>query len=244
MNNVNPVLSTYGFDHTNALKKEPLQLLAEVSTSLLSRLSCSVQILEPYDSGPLEQQISDKHTPCHAHLLNAFSISHLPASKRVMPFIKPVNKDTQQHVQTTTVQFDATDSFASGGHLFPTLKEENMSKKYQSSKARYSASERGKSVRAKYAVSEKGKANRAKCRAKYLATDKGKKSRAKSRAKYAASAKGKLRQAISNAKANAYRSAIRKGFSEKAARQQGELAANNKREELSSMLSASLSSPC
>lgn len=203
-----------------------------------------MQILEPYDSGPLKQQMSDKHTPCHAHLLNGFSISHSPASTSVMSLVKPLNKDTQQYVQTTTAQVNSTDSFGSAGHMFPTLNEENVSKKYQSSKARYSASERDKACRArraaKYAVSDKGKANLA----RYLATDKGKKSKAKSQIKYTSSVKGKLRQAICNANANTYRSAIKKGFSEKAARTQGELAANNKREELSSMLSCSLSSQC
>lgn len=244
MDNVNPVLSIYGSDHTDVLKKGPLQLLAEVSVSQLSRQGCSVQILEPYDSEPLKQQMSDKHTPCHAHLLNGFSISHSPASKSVMSLVKPLKKDTQQYVQTATAQFNATDSFGSAGHIFPTLNEENVSKKYQSSKARHSASERDKACRArraaKYAASDKGKANLA----KYLATEKGKKSRAKARIKYASSVKGKLRQAICNAKANAYRSAIKKGFSEKEARKQGELAADKKREKSSSMLSSSLSSQC
>ena len=259
--NVKLVPSTYGFDHPDELTKDPLQLLPAIALSQLSGLGCSAHILKPHDLRPFEQQMTDKYTPCPAHLLDGFSISHSPASNSVMPFIKPLDKDKQRHVQTTTAQFTATDSFVSGGHVFPTLKEENVAHKYKSSKARYAASERGKIARArylasergkacrarisaKYAATDKGKANRAKCQAKYLATDKGQKNSARARAKYAASVKGKLRQAICNAKSNTYQSAIRKGFSKKEARKQGELAANNKREELSSMLSSSLSSQC
>ncbi|MBO9496475.1 hypothetical protein J7438_20670 [Thalassotalea sp. G20_0] len=41
-----------------------------------------------------------------------------------------------------------------------------------------------------------------------------------------------MNKAIGNAKSNAYRSAIRKGFSEKEARKKGESAANAKKAEL------------
>ena len=56
----------------------------------------------------------------------------------------------------------------------------------------------------------------------------------KVRAKYAASVKGRMIKAINNAK-NAYISAVRKGASEAVARKQGELAAINKKAELSSV---------
>ena len=101
--------------------------------------------------------------------------------------------------------------------------------------AKYAASVKGKVAKAKYAASVKGKAVKAKCDAQYLASVKGKMVKAKCDAKYAASVKGKVANAIRSAKSNAYKSAIKKGFSEKEARKKGESAANAKKAELLSM---------
>ncbi|MGO0306513.1 hypothetical protein ACTL6P_07845 [Endozoicomonas acroporae] len=118
------------------------------------------------------------------------------------------------------------------------------SDKGKATRAKYFASDKGKAVRAKYLASDKGKATRAKylasdkgkaIRAKYFASDIGKAVRAKNDAKYIATVKGKVTRAISNAKSNAYRVALKKGFSEKEARKKGESAANAKKTELLSM---------
>ena len=102
-------------------------------------------------------------------------------------------------------------------------------------RARYFATEKGKTSKARYAASDKGKKTRARARAKYEASVKGKTSRAryyasdkykKTLAKYHASPAGRMVRAISNAKSNTYRSALKKGISDKVARQLGELAAN------------------
>ncbi|WBA86234.1 hypothetical protein [Endozoicomonas sp. GU-1] len=97
--------------------------------------------------------------------------------------------------------------------------------------AKYAATVKGKATRAKYLASDKGKATRA----KYFASDIGKAVRAKNDAKYIATVKGKVTRAISNAKSNAYRVALKKGFSEKEARKKGESAANAKKAELLSV---------
>ena len=87
-------------------------------------------------------------------------------------------------------------------------------------------------IRARYNASPSSRASRARCNAKYSASEKGK----KSRARYNASAKGRVNQAIKNARSGAYRTGIKQGLSEELARKKGDLAAQKKRAQLSSVL--------
>ena len=129
--------------------------------------------------------------------------------------------------------------------------------------SRYAASDKGKKTKARYLRSDEGRARHSKWQAKYAATDKGKAVRARIQAKYAASNKGKavmakylasdkyrlnrarrkvhvsdktrMSRAIANARSIACRAALRKGFSEEEAKEQGKLAADKKRAEISLM---------
>ncbi|USE36943.1 hypothetical protein [Endozoicomonas sp. SCSIO W0465] len=124
----------------------------------------------------------------------------------------PLNNNAQQQVHTKSVEFTA--------HSEPvTLRFKEVS-----------TCDKRKAIQAKYNASDKGKASSAKRSAKYNASNKGK----ERRSKYLASEKGKLCIAIINARASAYRSAIKKGFSEEAAREKGESAANAKKAKLAS----------
>ncbi|WP_257294021.1 hypothetical protein [Endozoicomonas sp. YOMI1] len=102
-------------------------------------------------------------------------------------------------------------------------------------KAKYQVSEKGRKTRAKYRASHKGKETKARATAKYEASDKGRQARARARAKHEASDKRKIAKTINNARSNTYQSAIKKGFSEEVARKKGDLAANVKKAELSSV---------
>ncbi|WP_209276637.1 hypothetical protein [Thalassotalea sp. G20_0] len=98
--------------------------------------------------------------------------------------------------------------------------------KGRASRARYAKTDKGKASRAKYAKTDKGKASRA----KYAKSQKGRANNNRCVAKYVQTAKGKKIKAICNARSNAYRAALKKGFSEKVAREKGELAANVKKQ--------------
>ncbi|MGO0307547.1 hypothetical protein ACTL6P_13225 [Endozoicomonas acroporae] len=107
-----------------------------------------------------------------------------------------------------------------------------VSDKGKKTKARYEASDKGKKAKSRYEASEKGKETRA----KYRTSDQGKMVTYRARAKYYSSVKGKVKKAIYSAQLMAYKKAIRKGFSEKVAREKGKEAANAKQAELSSLL--------
>ena len=181
---------------------------------------------------------------------------------------EPLTDYTRQQILTETVKFKATESFVSGVPMSLLSEEVGISETGSSSQtepdkskmlrarsnagyaatakgsaskarsqARHAASDKMKMARARYNASAKGK----KVRAKYFASDKCKLRRAQRSARYFATSNGMKSRAISNAKSNAYHSALKKGFDEKKARKKGELAANNKRAELSSVFSGAVS---
>ncbi|WP_422445603.1 MULTISPECIES: hypothetical protein [unclassified Endozoicomonas] len=107
-----------------------------------------------------------------------------------------------------------------------------VSDKGKKSRARYEASDKGKKTKSRYEASDKGKETRA----RYRTSDQGKMVAYRAKAKYYSSVKGKVKNAIYSANLMAYKKAIRKGFSEKVAREKGKEAANAKQAELSSLL--------
>lgn len=188
------------------------------------------------------QEVTNQEPPS-PRSLNDFSISHLPFAENasthfslpstlLVAVVGPLNKNTQQPGHTVTSGFTVTESSCSGDPQPPAPEVASASEKRKTNKAKnqakYVASEKGKASRARYFRSEKGKASKA----RYASSDKG----LANKAKYNLSDKAKAYRAIRNARSNAYKSAIRKGFSEKLAREKGELAANAKRAELSSVL--------
>ncbi|MBO9483609.1 hypothetical protein [Salinisphaera sp. G21_0] len=169
-------------------------------------------------------------------------LSFSQPSSRPVAMIDPLIKDTHEQITTKTTEFTAPESSGSVEPLPLTLSVAHQQTdekkasfapgKRRSAKKTYRECGKGLAAKskcnAKYFASDKGKV----ARAKYFASDKGKAARAKNDAKYAATVKGKVTRAISNAKSNAYRSALKKGFSEKEARKKGESAANAKKREL------------
>ena len=177
--------------------------------------------------------------------------------------VESLIKCNQQQVLTETGNFKANDSFVSGVPValeevpvsgMDSSNQSNYTKSVNDrarrarNNSRYAASDKGKRTKARYLRSDKGRARHSKWQAKYAATDKGKAGRARIQAKYAASNKGKaviakylasdkyrLNRAIANARSIACRAALRKGFSEKEAKEQGKLAADKKRAEISLM---------
>ena len=156
--------------------------------------------------------------------------------------VEPLAEYTRQQILTETVKFKATESFVSGVPMSLLSEEVGVSETGNSNQTK---SNKRKMLRARskarYIATAKSRASRARSQAKYAASAKGKLTDAQKRARYFASQKGMISRAISNTKSNAYHSALRKGFDEKQARKQGELAANNKRAELSSVFSGSVS---
>ncbi|MBO9496467.1 hypothetical protein J7438_20625 [Thalassotalea sp. G20_0] len=182
-------------------------------------------------------------------------LSFSQPSSRPVAMIDPLIKDTHEQITTKTTEFTAPESSGSVEPLPLTLSVAHQQTdekkasfapgKRRSAKKTYRETEKGRAVQKAYRECGKGLAAKSKCnakyfasdkgkvaRAKYFASDKGKAARAKNDAKYAATVKGKVTRAISNAKSNAYRSALKKGFSEKEARKKGESAANAKKREL------------
>lgn len=195
----------------------------------------SVQMLNPPGSGYLVQQATGQSTARPSRLLDDFSISHLPPTKGGLTLVEQLNINKQQMSYIETVRFKATESLGVGRRMSSMHKETCVLGTGNSNRAKYNASEKYKKVRARYLASDKGKANLARSRAKYAASGKGKANKARSRAKYAASDKGKAKQLIRSARYRAYRAALKKGFSEELAREKGELAADNKKAEISSV---------
>ena len=107
-----------------------------------------------------------------------------------------------------------------------------QSEKGKATRKTYRESERAKASQKTYEESEKGKATRK----TYRESERGK----ATQKAYRESDKGKMKRAIINARFIAYKSALKKGFSEEAARQKGELAANAKRAKLLSASSSPL----
>ncbi|MGI2029566.1 hypothetical protein [Endozoicomonas acroporae] len=201
------------------------------------------------------QEVTNQEPP-YPRSLNDFSISHLPFAEnasahfsqlppRPVAVVRPLNKNTQQPGHTVTSGFTGTESSSSDEPQPPAPEVASASEKRKTNKAKkqtkYVASEKAKLRRARYLRSEKGKESKA----RYASSAKGRASQARyylsdtrkeSMAKYKASDKAKAYRAIRNARSNTYKSAIRKGFSEKLAREKGELAAKAKRAELSSVL--------
>ncbi len=222
------------FSYSRALQAATLSPAA-ASGIQLGGAGHSVQMLNPPGSGYLVQQATGQSTLGPSRLLDDFSISHLPPTKGGLTLVEQLNKDKQQKSYIETVWCKATESSETGRRMSSMHKETYASGTGNRNRAKYTASEKYKEVRARYLASDKGKANLARSRAKYAASDRGKEVKAKSRAKYAASDKGKAKQAIRSARYKAYRAALVKGFSEELAREKGELAANNKKAEISSV---------
>ena len=154
---------------------------------------------------------------------------------------EPLAEYTRQQILTETVKFKATESFVSGAPTSLLSEEVGIS---ETGNSNQTESDKRKMQRARskarYTAATAGRASEARCRAKY-ASAKGKLTHAQKSARYFASQKGKISRAISNAKSNAYRSALRRGFDEREAREKGELAANSKRAELSSVFPGAVS---
>ena len=111
------------------------------------------------------------------------------------------------------------------------------SDKGKKARAKYNASRKSKNTRAMYLTSDKGKVNRRIAQAKYCKSVKFRDARIKYslsvkgrevRAKYAASDKGKVRQSIRSTRSNAYKAALKQGYSEELAREIGEFAVTEK----------------
>ncbi len=205
----------YGSPCLQELQKNPLLLLAEVSSSQLSGFGYPVQILRQSHSGYLKQQLPNQDTPGSSRALSIFSTFHLPPSvhstvtfsqppPRSIAAVSPLIRYTQQQAPANTVEFKATESSGYGELLPPTpdlpqalktLKEVSESDKRNATRARYAASEKGRKAiaraKAKYQASNKGKEIMARARAKYMASDKGK----ETIAKYTASDKRKTSRA-------------------------------------------------
>lgn len=156
--------------------------------------------------------------------------------------VEPLAEYTRQQILTETVKFKATESFVSGVPMSLLSEKVGVS---ETGNSNQTDSNKRKMLRvrsrARYAATAKGRASRARRQARYAVSAKGKLTHAQKSARYFASQKGMISRAISNAKSNTYHSALRKGFDEKEARKKGELAANNKRAELSSVVSGSVS---
>ena len=154
---------------------------------------------------------------------------------------EPLAEYTRQQIQIETVNFK-TESLVSGAPTSLLSEEVGVS---ETGNSNQTESDKRKMQRARskarYAATTAGRASEARCRAKYAASAKGKLTHAKKSARYFASQKGKISRAISNTKSNAYHSALRRGFDEREARKKGELAANSKRAELSSVFFGAVS---
>ena len=258
MDVINLNASTHDFGNINEPERNPLLLLAEVSTSQLSPLGYTVQTLNLTHSGHLDQQTSQDRNSCP---LNHFSISNSPLTESELMLVKWLSKNTQQQVPTEAVKFQVTDSLGVGGPTHLALEDGYVSSKtsqtaditsnknkasHISKQAKYARTDKGKAARARYNASDKGKASHDKKQAKYARTDKGRAARArynasdkgraakaKYLAKYNMSDIRKIRKAVSYTKWYTYQAALKKGYSEKLARNKGELAAKNKMAKLS-----------
>ena len=223
-------ISSHDFGDIKESERNPLLLLAEVSTSQWNPLGHSVQTLNLSHSGYLDQQTNQDTKSCP---LNHCSISHSPHTESELRLVKWLSKNTQQPVATETVEFQATDSSGVGGPTPLALEDGYVSGTSKTSQTAYVTSNKGKTSHtnryAKYARSVKGKVTKA----KYNTSDKGKAVKANYLEKCKMSDIAKMRKAVRCAKWYAYRTALKKGYSEKLARNKGELAAKSKMAKLS-----------
>lgn len=180
-------------------------------------------------------------------------VSFAQLSSRPVAVVDPLNTAAQQQACKETGWLKLTEPSGSGEPLLVSPKDdctfEKGMPKQAKSKAKYATSDdkrranrarsaakhattdKGRSSGALYAKTDRGKASRA----KYAKSQKGRANNSRCSARYAKTAKGMKIKAICNAKSNAYKAALKKGFSEKVAREKGELAANAKKAELSSL---------
>ncbi|WBA80503.1 hypothetical protein [Endozoicomonas sp. GU-1] len=198
--------------------------------------------LTPRSSQRIAQQLPSQNA----------SVSFAQSSSRPVAVIGPLNTATQQQACKEAGWLKLTEPSGSGEPLLVSPKDDctlaSSMPKQEISKAKYPTSnerrasmarsaakhaktDKGKASRARYAKTDKGKASRA----RYAKSQKGRASNSRCIARYAQTAKGMKIKAICNARSNAYKAAIKKGFSEKLAREKGELAANAKKAELSSL---------
>ena len=207
----------------------------EDSNSHLSGFGHSVQILNSSDSGYFG--LTDPYTDVTSHRLDSFSISYYPLAEYEQMLVEPLSEDTPHQAQT---------EYTTAERRKASKAKYNRSDKRKANRAKYDRSDKGKASKARLKQTQRDKATRTKyarsyknylSQARYIASDKSK----RTRSAYAATAKCKTKQAIRNARSNGYRKAIRHGFSEEVARKKGELAANNKRAELSLAFSSCVS---
>ncbi|MBO9480585.1 hypothetical protein [Salinisphaera sp. G21_0] len=183
--------------------------------------------LTPRSSQQIAQQLPSKNA----------SVSFSQSSWSPAAVVDPWNTATQQQACKETGWLKVTEPYDSGEPLLVSRKGvctfERRRPNQAKSKAKYATSEKRREAHArsaaKHAKTDKGKASRA----KYAKSQKGRANNNRCVAKYVQTAKGKAIKAICNARSNAYRAALKKGFSEKVAREKGELAANAKKAELS-----------
>ena len=217
-----------------------LRSLEETSSStdnscfLLNGSVHSVQILKTTSSGG--RQVKSQNPT--GGTLNSFSISHWPAIDNLacettllnaqqtaqvpllpIKVVEPLIHCKQQS-QTEMVRFKATEPVSL------TINRSLVSGIDMSSQGKNTESHKRKTTLSKYTASGKVRGVRSKVM----------KGKARGRTEYALSEKSKALKTIRNARSNAFRKAIRDGFTEKAARTIGEWAAINKRAELSSSL--------
>ncbi len=199
----------------------------EDCNSHLSGFGHSVQILNPSDPGYFGPTAPD--TDVTPHRLDSFSISHYPLTEYELMLVEPLDRDAPHQVQT---------ELTAAERIKASKAKYNQSDKRKTNRAKYDRSDKCKASKARLRQTQRDKAARARyarsyenhlSQARYSASDKGK----RTRAAYTATEKCKTMQAIRSARSNGYRKAIRHGFSEEVARKKGELAANNKRAQLS-----------
>ena len=211
------------------------------SRYFLNGLVHSVQILNTTIPGSLGRQVKNQNsTDC---TLDSLSISHLPAIDNLAcenPALLSTQQTAQaslfpikvvdplihckQQAQTKMVSFKVTES--RGEPVSLSIKKERVSGMDRSSQGKNTESHNRKTTLVKYTAPGQVQGVKSDFR----------KGKARGRTKYSLSHKSKVLQTIRNAKWNTYRKAIRNGFSEEIALKKGELAAINKRAELSSSL--------
>lgn len=223
----------------------------------------SVQALCSSDYGYLDQQVINDDISSPLRSLDDLSISHFLSTASYSMLAELLGVCEQG--QTEPVNLNVTDcsgdpvppteapvsGIASQSQCVAYVKHKGTRSKAAARK--YYESVKGKAARARYLASEKYKVSRKKYfasshykakRERYLASSGYRENYAlylasdhykKIKAAYRSSEKGQRVQLICNAKSNAYRKALRKGMSEKMARQEGQLAADKKKAELLSV---------
>ena len=220
MNQIKSDLSTDAFSFRD-FEKDPLRLLAEVSTSQMIWLGHSVKMDNPPHYNHLNRQ-TGQYTPGCSYPLIVYAPSHSQPTGSELVSFKPLNKENQQQVLTESSRFKAIQPI----HYIPlTLEEQYLSRVDEASNAKHITAEKcGKfrKYQAKYNASEKGKEVRhnynlsARC--------------SEIKRIYNLSMRNKVLQKLRSAKSVAYRAAIRKGINENKARESGKLAAKNKKD--------------